>query len=146
MQIDLGGDFDSQGKVSTEEREDLVQELRRELGLGGGGGGRGKSLQVIFVLFHFQMMLQFDEILGPAGKDEATTPSSATSLSKPWRDQGGEEGGRFGEKGEKGRTRRGKREENVRGGNGDPAQRGVELKYLVFYIFAPRQVLIPRQC
>ena len=67
MLIDLGGDFEShQGKVSTEEREDLVQELRRELGLGGGGGGRGKSLQVIFVLFHFQMMLQFDEILGPA--------------------------------------------------------------------------------
>ena len=55
MLIDLGGDFESQGKVSTEEREDLVQELRRELGLGGGGAGRGKSLQVIFVLFHFQM-------------------------------------------------------------------------------------------
>ena len=40
--------------MSNEEREDLVRELRRELGLGGGGGGgevgRGKSLQVIFDL------------------------------------------------------------------------------------------------
>ena len=43
--------------MSNEEREDLVRELRRELGLGGGGGeaGRGKSLQVIFdVLLQFQ--------------------------------------------------------------------------------------------
>ena len=46
--------------MSNEEREDLVRELRRELGLGGGGGGgevgRGKSLQVIFdapFQFHF---------------------------------------------------------------------------------------------
>ena len=38
---------DTQGKVSNNEREELVRELRRELGLGGGGGGgRGKSLQV----------------------------------------------------------------------------------------------------
>ena len=51
-------DFDNQGKVSNEEREDLVRELRRELGLGGGGGGggggepgsRGKSLQVLLVM------------------------------------------------------------------------------------------------
>ena len=44
--------------MSNEEREDLVRELRRELGLGGDGGGeagRGKSLQVIFDLsFQFQ--------------------------------------------------------------------------------------------
>ena len=40
---------DTQGKVSNNEREELVRELRRELGLGGGGGGgRGKSLQVAF--------------------------------------------------------------------------------------------------
>ena len=39
---------DTQGKVSNNEREELVRELRRELGLGGGGGGgRGKSLQVL---------------------------------------------------------------------------------------------------
>ena len=47
---DADDDFDGQGKVSKDEREDLVRELRRELGLGGGGGGgpgsRGKSLQV----------------------------------------------------------------------------------------------------
>ena len=42
---------DTQGKVSNNEREELVRELRRELGLGGGGGGgRGKSLQVAWEL------------------------------------------------------------------------------------------------
>ena len=48
---DAYDESDGQGKVSNDEREDLVRELRRELGLGGGGGGgepgsRGKSLQV----------------------------------------------------------------------------------------------------
>ena len=52
--------------MSNEEREDLVRELRRELGLGGGGGGgevgRGKSLQVIFdAPFQFQFSGNRDE-------------------------------------------------------------------------------------
>ena len=54
---DDADDADDQGKVSNGEREDLVRELRRELGLGGGGGepaGRGKSLQVLFRMPKFQ--------------------------------------------------------------------------------------------
>ena len=51
---------DTQGKVSNNEREELVRELRRELGLGGGGGGgRGKSLQVPWQLetgIHFFLL------------------------------------------------------------------------------------------